>query len=163
MEKLSRIGITHVGILKDGDNSTPAVEPVIEKGIPIPAQGTFTEIARKMQYGDSVLLPYTEARTLMMAIRRTGAYGVQREIGDKLRVWKMEKPVVRRDISRVMSQLGSRKKRMSPEAIKARQAAGRASAKARRERNAHLAQEDRAMAPMAPLNGQSREEASGEI
>lgn len=111
----------------------PTTDPVIESGIPIPAQGTWSEIARQMNFGDSCLLPYKEGRALMVSINRTGGVGVQRQIGDKLRVWKVEKPVVHRSvISQAMSELGKRKKTMSPAAIKARQAAGKASAKARR-------------------------------
>jgi len=67
----------------------------IEKNIPIPVRGKWQELADNMQDGDSVLLCYNKAMSLLRALNKrsiiTGFDGTSKKVSGnppKFRVWK---------------------------------------------------------------------------
>lgn len=73
---------------------------VIEKNIPIPNQGRkgkWTDLANKMQFGDSVLFPKGfNTGGLRNAINKIeGARAISRKVQNGLRVWKVPEGVQR--------------------------------------------------------------------
>ena len=60
----------------------------IEKDIPIPLT-KVAEIAKKMNFGDSVLFPgMQEARNLRDAIQKQGSIAISRTVPEGVRIWK---------------------------------------------------------------------------
>ena len=68
-------------------------EVVIRRGIPIPASksqsnGRLYALARKMEVGDCIDLPYTRTGVAGNLGRALGYEFTQRKVGDILRVWR---------------------------------------------------------------------------